>query len=343
MLLQKDVLQYLLFSPNISGGGGNIEELRLFLEKVGKLNLARKVSGPVVLLSRLGKQNARANAYPEKTLEGLRLVKRAVEKRSKVKIRAVLPPEGLGGQLARTAWAGMLEGLEVIDGDIAGGLGIPALSLAHPAFDELMEEKRVYVVARLKPNGREFKVEEYEAESSEEMEQTMREIVAEDPMEAVWFSSPPIETERTLTFTPGIVTNAIVRGFMLKALRKEALAVHGAKYLGRSVVRQVRFEKWVKKEGFTQAIVELENGAKLFVLNEFVKVKWGKEHFRSPTIICALRAGCPIQSQQVREGDVLEILLLPALGSKDKRLVEKHKRFWTGLGVEGDVLTFYSL
>jgi DUF917 family protein len=328
------------FSPNISGGGGNIKELELLMKNNAQLRLvdAKRVKC-AILVSRLGKQDAKANAFPEKGREAMRLVKREIEQVFGVKADALLAPEGLGGQLARTSLTALDENLPLVNGDISGGLGIPALSLAHPGFDVLMEEKRTYAVAVLLEDGT-ISIKVCGAESSGEMEREMREIVASHPMEAIWFASPPMTGDELCECaTMGSITNSLSRGYLLRHYGIDGLKYEGL-YLGKAKVVEVRKERWVDAEGFSQGIVFLDNGARLFILNEFVKVIWDGRCFRSPSIICAVKDNKPIQSQEIKEGDVVDVLVLPALGSRNKALLKKHEKFWKELGVEGEVMQF---
>jgi DUF917 family protein len=334
VIITKEHIDYILHSPNTSGGGGNIEKLKALRGE--EWRLVRTCEKRAALISRLGKQGARANNREDLSDLAYETLLKHLEKEYG-EVEALIPPEGVGGQLARTLAACQILEKDVFDADLSGGLGIPSLSLAVPQVDELIKQKQTFYYAYYNEDE-EIEVRKGQAHSSAEMEQILRERAANNYWEAVWFALPALKcSEVRRYFSLYTVSNTISRGFTLKCCGYNAL--ENAQVLQNVTVEKVKDINWTGLNGFTEKIIEFSHDITIKVMNEFVVLE-AKRSFRSPTIIAFVDER-PIQSQEIREGMEGAIVLLPAWESKNAEFLNKHRNFWKKINVKGEVLSLH--
>jgi DUF917 family protein len=338
-------LTMIAYSINGAGGGGNVKELYNpskeggiigLVEELGRRRLPLYSSEqlspetPVCCVARLGRPGAKADFFAREAAQAITIGLEKLGELTRLGFpEAIVPVEATAGQMARSTRAALAASeirkkqIGILDGDICGGMAVPAVPLAFNIFEGMNKHPEI-VLIQLKTDEKGNvipDIESMEEKDPFELEKKLREMASSSEMGAVWFAwlMMPVSDFRQF-FTVGSVSSAIRRGrIVLTALRQrrnptEALieSKEGSLIIEGEVVEVI--DESSKAPGFAQysyKIVTPNNEEIIMVArNEYVILyrKDGTIIARAPQIIAALTNEGPIQSHVLKPNTQISII-----------------------------------
>ncbi len=330
------------YSINGAGGGGNLSELFNpgqtggivgLVQELGSASIplvtwdSMKPEAMVCCMARLGSPGAKADNFAQEGAQALviGLEKLCSQLKSDLP-SAIFPVEATAGQMARAirsaraASKTLGKEISILDGDVCGGLAVPAVPHAFNIRNGLRQFPDVALIelqptstGAVEPNIRLIKKED-----PEELEDELRKMAGITPLGAVWFAwllSPASEFAHY--FTAGAVSNSIRRGGIVRRAVEKGESASKAlieaneidSILANGQVMEVQEEH---TPGFKQVayLIETVDGTlKMVARNEYVFVyKDDAIIAKAPDIICAIGQQGPIQSHMLKAGDKISIV-----------------------------------
>lgn len=320
--ITKQDLKDFTYSPNTAWGGGNINELKSFIEGLSEnFNLALKdieelgKNDKIACVGRLWSPWAKADNYPE--YAALAPIYSAAELVDLEELKGFFPIEATAGQLSRcirSVIAAKEKGyeLDMVDVDVCWGFAVPSVPLAFNIYKWLEKLPKVafcYLELDEEENPV-YRTEVVEETDPENLEEIMRDRASKSQLWALWFTFFASDSKSIKEiFTSWAITNSIKRW---KELRKwEIKESFYKKIFSWKVVEKVKEEvSW-----FFQCRYKLRNNKweilNLMARNEYIQVYDEKENtiVAAPYIINLLHNWEPLQTHFVEEGYDIDIVV----------------------------------
>ncbi len=335
--LNAKLLTSLSYGINGAGGGGNSLELHNpgrteggivgLTEEIGARTLpfldtrSMRPDATVCSVARLGRPGAKADQYASQAsqavVEGLQAL---ADDLGKPFPTAVFPVEATAGQMARATRAALAatdvtgSPVGIVDGDVCGGLAVPAVPLAFRVHASLGEHPAIALI-ELAPHGDGVKpkIDIIHEPDPGVLEDELRSKAAQAEMGAVWFAWLMTEASGfDRLFTPGAITSSLKRGAVVENAVKRNLdpasellmagEIEGV--VARGVVADARAEE---APGFAQFsyVIDTERGPlRMAARNEYIVMydPSGRVVVRAPQVISVLDKNGPVQSHMLHEG-----------------------------------------
>lgn len=370
--LNSYLLECIAYSINGAGGGGNVRELHNpqkiggivalteEMREMGKETVplysveTMKEDASVCCVARLGSPGAKADHYATEAANAIIEGLEALSTTTGLPFpKAIVPVEATAGQMARAtraalaAWSATGSPIGILDGDICGGMAVPAIPLAFNIKCSLAAHPDIALI-QLVSDGQLVKpqVVMIEETDPEKLEDKLRQMAASSEMGAVWFAWLMTTIKESDPFTRGSVSSSIRRGRIVKqAIEKgkdpsNALLEEGEinEIVATGTVIEVVDES-NQAPGFAQYSYVIDTPLGRVILaarNEYIVVYTpnGQILCRAPEIISVLSKKGPIQSHILKVGDEISIITSTpqALAGKPKELrdswVEVWKKYW---------------
>ncbi len=342
-IIDSRFLKTFSFGINGAGGGGNVLELHNPSRQEGIIGLTEEIGSeclPLLALdqlkpdaticcvARLGRPGAKADQYGSQVSEALCEGLSALAKKlNKPFPTALFPVEATAGQMARVTRAALAASkklnrpIGLVDGDVCGGLAVPAVPLANNIHISLNQHPDISLIElRTYPDGKVTPhIELLSLSDPLQLEVFLREKASQAEMGAVWFAWLFTEAKNfSRLFTTGSITHSWNGGQIIEqAISKNqhpADALLEKKFITRIIAAgSVTDVTQEKAPGFAQFSYALNTPAgllKVAARNEYIVVydASGRVLSRAPSIICALNDQGPIQSHVLQRGDTISIV-----------------------------------
>lgn len=343
--LNADSLTSLAYGINGAGGGGNVRELYNpargpndimgLVEEIGASEVPLYDAGDlkpdavVCCVARLGRPGAKADHYgqeaAEAVVQGLSRLSVAVGSSFPA---AIFPVEATAGQMARATRAARAASVHggktvgILDGDVCGGMAVPAVPLAFRMQDSLARFPQTALVELEEQGGKvRPRVTLLEEPDPAKFETYMRGRAAAnaDKMGAVWFVWLMGQAgDFGSYFTPGAVSSSLVRGQLVEEAVRQGkdpanyLLDHGEidDIVTRGTVTMAREEH---APGFAQYAYDIRTATgvrlELAARNEYIVLSsCGVPIARAPRVLAVLGKEGPVQSHVLSAGQDIAIV-----------------------------------